>query len=73
MDLRDNFGTVFITDDGGVLGVVAAFRVLVRHPPVVSTLEDGRLVAVTTESVHHYGPGALPVVGVGDGLTVSVS
>ena len=53
--------------------MVAAFRVLVRHPSIVSTLEDGRLVAVTAKAVHHYGPGALPVVGVGDGLTVRVS
>lgn len=53
--------------------MVATFGVLVRHPPVVPTLEDGRFVAVTAQSVHHDGPAAFTVVRVGDRLPVSVS
>lgn len=46
--------------------MVATFGALVRHPAVVPTLEDGRLVAVTAQSVHHDMAAALTVVRVGD-------
>lgn len=52
--------------------MVATFGALVRHPSVVSTLEDGRFVAVTAQSVHHDVPTAFTVVRVRNRLPVSV-
>lgn len=52
--------------------MVATFGALVRHPAVVPTLEDGRLVAVTAQSVHHDMAAALTVVRVGDRLAICV-